>query len=90
MIKSQNNSKMKMVIPLKKFLLFIIKCYQRIPGTFHSMCRHIPTCSNYTIEAIEKYGSLKGSYLSIKRIIKCNPWGTKGYDPVPELSRRKK
>ena len=53
------------------------------------MCRHIPTCSNYAIEAIETYGSFKGTILSIKRILKCNPWGTKGYDPVPMLRRKK-
>ncbi len=74
---------------MKKILLFIIKTYQKIPGTFHNMCRHIPTCSNYAIEAIETYGSFKGTILSIKRILKCNPWGTKGYDPVPMLRRKK-
>lgn len=74
---------------LKKILLFLIKTYQKIPGTFHNMCRHIPTCSNYAIEAIETYGSFKGTILSIKRILKCNPWGTKGYDPVPMLRRKK-
>ncbi len=74
---------------MKKILLFLIKTYQKIPGTFHNMCRHIPTCSNYAIEAIETYGSFKGTILSIKRILKCNPWGTKGYDPVPMLRRKK-
>ena len=74
---------------MKKILLFIIKTYQKIPGTFHNMCRHIPKCSNYAIEAIETYGSFKGTILSIKRILKCNPWGTKGYDPVPMLRRKK-
>ena len=74
---------------MKKILLFIIKTYQKIPGTFHNMCRHIPTCSNYAIEAIETYGSFKGTMLSIKRTLKCNPWGTKGYDPVPMLRRKK-
>lgn len=65
----------------------MIKVYQMIPGSFHNYCRHLPTCSNYAIEALEKHGSIKGSYLSIKRILKCNPWGTSGYDAVPE--RRK-
>ena len=68
---------------MKNMLIYLIKCYQKIPGNFHNYCRHIPTCSNYAIEAIEKHGSIKGSYLSIKRIIKCNPIGTYGYDPVP-------
>ena len=65
----------------------MIKCYQCIPGNFHNNCRHIPTCSNYAIEAINEYGSVKGSYLTIKRIIRCNPLGTKGYDPVPKKGR---
>ncbi len=68
---------------MKNILIHIIKVYQKIPGNFHNYCRHIPTCSNYAIDAIEQYGSIKGSYLSIKRIIKCNPIGTYGYDPIP-------
>lgn len=73
---------------MKYFLLGFIKLYQMIPGCFHNSCRHIPSCSNYAIEAIIKYGAFKGSILTIKRIIKCNPFGSYGYDPVPE--RRKK
>lgn len=67
---------------MKKILIWIIKLYQKVPGAWHSYCRHIPTCSNYSIEAIEKHGSIKGIYMSFKRILKCNPWGTYGYDPV--------
>jgi len=73
---------------MKRILIWIIKLYQKIPGPWHNCCRHIPTCSNYSIEAIEEYGSIKGTYLSIKRILRCNPWGTYGYDPV--IKRRKK
>ena len=69
---------------MKKALISLIKLYQRIPGPWHDNCRHIPTCSNYAIEAINRYGSIKGTILSIKRILKCNPWGTSGYDPVPD------
>ena len=69
---------------MKKALISLIKLYQRIPGPWHDNCRHIPTCSNYAIEAISKHGSLKGAYLSFKRILKCNPWGSSGYDPVPD------
>lgn len=47
-------------------------------------CRYTPTCSQYTIEALKTHGPLKGSYLSAKRILSCNPWGGSGYDPVPE------
>lgn len=67
---------------MKKVLIGIIKLYQKIPGPWHDSCRHIPTCSNYAIEAITEYGSLKGSIMSVKRIIRCNPFGTYGYDPV--------
>jgi len=74
---------------MKRVLIGCIKLYQNIPLSCHSSCRHIPTCSNYGIEAIEKYGSIKGSYLTIKRILKCNRWGTYGYDPVPDLRRKK-
>lgn len=72
---------------MKKILIGTIKIYQKIPGSFHNNCRHIPTCSNYAIEAIEKHGSIKGTYLSAKRILRCNPWGTSGYDPVPERKK---
>lgn len=67
---------------MKKILISLIKIYQKIPGPWHNSCRHIPTCSNYAIEAIKYYGSFKGTILAIKRILRCNPWGTSGYDPV--------
>ena len=75
---------------MKNLLINLIKIYKRIPGPFHNYCRHIPSCSTYGIEAIEKHGALKGSILTIKRILKCNPWGTYGYDPVPENKENKK
>ncbi|HPE14505.1 MAG TPA: membrane protein insertion efficiency factor YidD [Bacilli bacterium] len=68
---------------MKHILIFIIKIYQHIPGSFHNYCRHTPTCSNYAIEAIEKYGTIRGGKMAIKRICNCRPHGTKGYDPVP-------
>ncbi len=67
---------------MKHILIGIIKIYQNIPGPWHDYCRHIPTCSNYGIEALEEYGAFKGSLLTLKRICRCNPWGTSGYDPV--------
>lgn len=72
---------------MKRILIWFIKIYQKIPGPWHSYCRHIPTCSNYSIEAINEYGSIKGTYMSIKRILRCNPWGTYGYDPVIKKER---
>ncbi|MDR1119610.1 MAG: membrane protein insertion efficiency factor YidD [Dysgonamonadaceae bacterium] len=46
-------------------------------------CRFTPTCSEYAVEAIQKYGALKGGWLMVKRIVRCHPWGGQGYDPVP-------
>ena len=74
---------------MKFFFIGLIKMYQMIPSPTHNMCRHIPTCSEYTKEAIIKYGSLKGIYLGFKRILKCNPLGTSGYDPVPDINKKK-
>lgn len=73
---------------MKKGLIFLIRIYQKIPGKFHNMCRHTPTCSNYAIDAINEYGAVKGSFMSFKRILRCNPFGTSGYDPV--IKRRNK
>ena len=75
---------------MKKVLISIIKLYQKIPGNFHNSCRFVPTCSNYAIEAIETYGSFKGSIMAMKRILRCNPWGKSGYDPVIKEGKRKK
>ena len=53
-------------------------------------CRHIPTCSNYAIEAIETHGSIYGTALAIKRILRCNPFTKPGYDPVPKSKKEVK
>ncbi len=68
---------------MKRVLLFLINCYQKIPGRWHAACRFTPTCSEYAKEAIERFGSFRGSLLAIKRIFRCNPFGSSGYDPVP-------
>ena len=67
------------------FLLIIpIKIYQIIISPLLGpSCRFTPTCSQYAVEAIQKYGPFKGSWLSFKRILKCHPWGGSGYDHVP-------
>ena len=67
-------------------IIFIlpIKMYQiLLSPLIGPSCRFNPTCSHYAIEAITKYGALKGLYLALKRIIKCHPWGESGNDPVP-------
>ena len=69
---------------MKNILIKMIRSYQKIPGDFHNNCRFIPTCSNYAIEAITVHGSVKGSFLAVKRILRCNPFCKSGYDPVPK------
>lgn len=69
---------------LKKFALLLVKFYQAaIRPLLPNACRYEPSCSNYATEAIHKYGAIKGSWLGIKRILRCHPWGGSGYDPVP-------
>ncbi|MBQ9071845.1 MAG: membrane protein insertion efficiency factor YidD [Bacilli bacterium] len=67
---------------MKYILIGLIRVYQLLPFSSHGECKFIPTCSNYGIEAIKEYGSIKGSILTIKRIMRCNPLSTGGYDPV--------
>ena len=65
-------------------ILLLIKIYQTILSPIlPSNCRYSPTCSEYTKQSLIKFGLIKGGLISIKRIIKCNPWGGNGYDPVP-------
>lgn len=69
---------------IKKIIISIVKLYRKyISPLKKPCCRFTPTCSQYAIEAIEKYGVLKGLYLSVKRILRCNPFCKGGYDPVP-------
>ena len=69
---------------IKKLFLLIIKFYQKfISPLKQPCCRFTPTCSHYTYEAIVKYGVLKGGYLGIRRILRCHPFHSGGYDPVP-------
>ena len=69
---------------LKKIFSFLISIYQTcISPLFGAHCKFTPTCSQYCKEAILKYGVIKGGYLGIKRILRCNPWNDGGYDPVP-------
>ena len=73
---------------MKKLSLFLIKLYQKIPGSWHNNCRFYPTCSNYAYEAILEYGFIKGWYLSIRRILRCNPFNKDDYyDPVPKKDK---
>jgi putative membrane protein insertion efficiency factor len=67
---------------MKYILIGLIRVYQLLPLNSHSMCKFTPTCSNYGIEAIKTYGCIKGSILTLKRILKCNPLSKGGYDPL--------
>ena len=73
---------------LKKMLsfpfIFLIKVYQwGISPLLGPKCRFTPTCSQYGLEALQKHGPIKGLWLTIKRVLRCNPWGGHGHDPVP-------
>ena len=68
----------------KRALLGAIRFYRRhISPMFPPCCRFQPTCSAYALEAVKKYGALKGGFLALKRILKCHPFHPGGYDPVP-------
>ena len=77
---------------LKSLALLGIRFYQKTLSPDHGIlsyvrqnrtCKYYPTCSEYTYQSIEHYGIIRGAFLGIKRIIKCNPWSSGGYDPVP-------
>ena len=69
----------------KYLLIGMVKFYQHSlsPLKPASTCRYTPTCSQYALEALQKYGAIKGGWLALKRIFRCHPWGGHGYDPVP-------
>lgn len=76
---------------MKKIILFLIKAYQKIISPmFGRRCRFYPTCSAYAYTAISRFGVIKGGWLALKRVVKCNPFNPGGYDPVPEKSDRNK
>lgn len=65
-------------------LLLLVKFYQKCISPYTpASCRFTPTCSQYAVEALRKYGPIKGSWLAFRRLIRCHPWGGSGYDPVP-------
>ena len=69
---------------MKPLVLAAIWLYQRAISAFiPSSCRYLPTCSHYSMEAVERYGVVKGGWVGLKRLVRCNPWGGKGFDPVP-------
>jgi hypothetical protein len=79
---------------VNRALVKIIEFYKKfvspaLEKVFGKACRFTPTCSEYTIGALERFGTKKGIVLGFKRFVRCHPWGGSGYDPVPTLSRNK-
>jgi putative membrane protein insertion efficiency factor len=66
-----------------RVLLFSLRAYQALRAGRPSPCRHVPSCSAYAAEAVELHGSVRGTWLAVKRVTRCRPFGTRGYDPVP-------
>ena len=81
--------------PFKSFLIILVKAYKyTISPFFPFSCRYLPTCSDYFLDCLKFNGLLKGSFLGIKRILRCHPikilGGNNGYDPAPNLKKEKK
>ena len=73
---------------LRALLIALIKLYRlTISPWIPARCRFTPTCSAYGLEAVERHGALKGSWLIVRRLARCQPWGGSGYDPVPALGK---
>ena len=76
---------------MKNIMIFLIKVYQSLPLSSHKNCKYIPTCSEYSKEAYERFGFFYGTYLTIKRISRCVPWRYDNiYDPVPLRRKNEK
>ncbi|WP_016745834.1 membrane protein insertion efficiency factor YidD [Rhizorhabdus wittichii] len=67
-----------------RLIILLVRAWQMGPSlVLPPTCRYVPSCSAYTIEAVSRYGALKGGWLGFRRICRCHPWGGSGFDPVP-------
>ena len=74
---------------MKKLLIYLIKFYRKyISPMKRTKCPYTPTCSEYGLEAVERYGVIRGGSLAVWRIIRCNPFSKGGYDPVPKIKTK--
>ncbi len=74
----------------KKTVIAFVRFYQYVISPLTpASCRHVPTCSEYSVQAVNMHGVRKGGWLALKRIARCNPWGTAGFDPVPKFIIKK-
>ena len=74
---------------MTRIALLLLRFYQRVLSPYTpGMCRYTPTCSHYAYEAIEVHGPLRGTWLALRRLARCNPWGGMGHDPVPPAKSR--
>lgn len=75
--------------PVARLLVAVIGWYRRLSGARPPTCRYHPTCSAYAVEAITVHGAARGSWLAVRRLLRCHPWGGWGYDPVPVAPARR-
>lgn len=70
--------------PVARVEHLAVRGYQRVVAGRPSPCRFDPSCSSYALEALERHGALRGTWLTLRRLVRCHPWGGHGWDPVPE------
>lgn len=77
---------------MKKLLIFLIRFYQKHLSALKGSptCKFVPTCSQYALDAVQRFGAFKGTALAVWRVLRCNPYSMGGYDPVPEKKEKKK
>jgi uncharacterized protein len=70
--------------PVARCLHLLVRGYRRLTAGRPSPCRFDPSCSTYALEALERHGAARGSWLTLRRLVRCHPWGGMGFDPVPD------